>query len=1061
MVIIETRRESRKRKDRERKASRRTIQQFRESDNKKSKQCMIKLRQNKNYNQTCNLISRNKKQKKNEIRLMKNFLAESRNIPLRILEMDEEFNNIVNNYITWPQKINQEISKNALAQYIDQTNLNELRELPCAVCSELHNNKNYKKISVNKINLFLFKVPPELTDPSFEINFYYGHPDIDNCGYNILLDRAGLIYSSEFQSTNNNFISQTPLDIRICNTCYTYLQKNKIPPLSLVNNMWIGPTPPCLQDLTIPEQLIISPGYLCMNLIQLTNKKHTYHKLRGHIVTLPQNPVSLVNILPLPIYRLCEYLKFVFVGKGKPPMNLFKKILQNKIKFDQNSLDLLPEGEIPESLTWTTTTLNIDSRDIEHFTGYTQNSVNNCNNIEDNSSDSDEDDEFSKFTNNNTISGAYELRPSGIVYTNDIPISRKELTLLSFQKLMNNTVHENHNDKFLQPQLILIPHDNKPLNEYSDEFLFPASFPILFPYGIGGHEGRPLHVSLRQYTNHLMRHRDPKFRQHRSFPFVAFNILQRREVSSETYNLTKNYNFERSANLIATLRSEDISIAINQEQNKQPITNPAILELLKNVNSSGSKLIASPQSRIRMHNEIRAVIIRDGIPALFITINPADLHSPIVMMYAGREIDIKNLLPENFPKTTERARLAYLDPSAVAKYFDITMQCIINTIIGYNQKNGGIFGIIKNYYGVVEYQDRGTPHCHMLIWLHGVPDPITLRKKLKNENDFCQRLLQYISEIVREDLSYLITRNEILTDEMLEAEYIRPKTVLEKRMHPSFQPIPDPRLPNFDENFRTNLLSIAKRTLFHRCNKTCKKYNRGLLKNCRFDFPRELVNPPGMIFPEQGIIAVQRTNAFINNHNPYITAACRGNSDIKFILTRKLALAYIHYITDYITKLDISTHSSFLMCAATLETFLAQKPNNNSLDVISKSRKLVTKCLNKIIGQTELTSPQVSAYLLGINDHYTPNKFISIYLKTFTSYLTKEWIKYQNSTECNCESDDELDTNDEQNNQDMTTETFVISTFNGKLMATNLRMNYQFRGNSLRGINLYDYAATI
>src|SRR4051794_13253876 len=101
MVIIETRRESRKRKDRERKASRRTIQQFRESDNKKSKQCMIKLRQNKNYNQTCNLISRNKKQKKNEIRLMKNFLAESRNIPLRILEMDEEFNNIVNNYITW------------------------------------------------------------------------------------------------------------------------------------------------------------------------------------------------------------------------------------------------------------------------------------------------------------------------------------------------------------------------------------------------------------------------------------------------------------------------------------------------------------------------------------------------------------------------------------------------------------------------------------------------------------------------------------------------------------------------------------------------------------------------------------------------------------------------------------------------------------------------------------------------------------------------------------------------------------------------------------------------
>ncbi|RHZ89014.1 hypothetical protein Glove_19g334 [Diversispora epigaea] len=141
-------------------------------------------------------------------------------------------------------------------------------------------------------------------------------------------------------------------------------------------------------------------------------------------------------------------------------------------------------------------------------------------------------------------------------------------------------------------------------------------------------------------------------------------------------------------------------------------------------------------------------------------------------------------------------------------------------------------------------------------------------------------------------------------------------------MHLSFQPIPDSRLSNFDENFHTNLLSIAKRIFFYCCNKTCKKYNRDLQKNCRFDFPKELVNSLGMIFPEQGIIAVQCINAFINNHNQYITAACRGNNNIKFISTRKLALAYIHYITDYITKSDISTHSSFLMCAATLETFL-------------------------------------------------------------------------------------------------------------------------------------------
>ncbi|CAG8780158.1 13660_t:CDS:1, partial [Ambispora leptoticha] len=85
--------------------------------------------------------------------------------------------------------------------------------------------------------------------------------------------------------------------------------------------------------------------------------------------------------------------------------------------------------------------------------------------------------------------------------------------------------------------------------------------------------------------------------------------------------------------------------------------------------------------------------------------------------------------------------------------------------------------------------------------------------------------------------------------------------------------MPDPRSPNFEEEFRLDLLTICKRILFHHCTRTCKKYNHGLHKLCRFDFPRELVDPPGIIFPEQGIIAIQRTSAFINNHNPYITAA--------------------------------------------------------------------------------------------------------------------------------------------------------------------------------------------
>lgn len=272
-------------------------------------------------------------------------------------------------------------------------------------------------------------------------------------------------------------------------------------------------------------------------------------------------------------------------------------------------------------------------------------------------------------------------------------------------------------------------------------------------------------------------------------------------------------------------------------------------------------------------------------------------------------------------------------------------------------------------------------------------------------------------------------------------------------MHPSFFPIPDSSLTNFAENFCLDLLAIAKHTLFHRCNKSCKKYNRGLVCNCRFDFPKELVSPPGIIFPEQGVIAVQRTNAYINNHNPYITSACRENNDIKFIFAQKLALAYIYYITNYITKSNINISSSFLICAITMENFLKQASNNFSLNLVDLSRKLITKCLNKIASQTELTGSQVSAYLLGINDHYTPNKFSHIYLYSIEYYLTNEWTKYNHIIIENAHQD--------LNNQNIIIESFLISISNNNLTAANLCVDYQFRDQFLSNMCIYDYASTV
>ncbi|CAG8661916.1 17087_t:CDS:2 [Cetraspora pellucida] len=835
-------------------------------------------------------------------------------------EIDENFVKLKKDHSNWPYSIESNISKNALIEFRDKVNLDNLRELPCALCSKLCDNKDFKEIQANKIDLSLIEAPQHLIDPSFEIDFHYNHPYIDSVGLKILFDRNRFIPCNS--EPHNNNVNDS-FNLRVCKICLTSLQNHKTPPLSLANNMWIGPTPSCLQGLTIPEQILISPGYTCINIIQLTNKRHTHHKLKGHIITLPQNPGSLIKTLLLPTYHLCEYIKIMFIGHGKPTDYHLKKhnILFKDFKFNKTVLDAFPEGDIPDSLLLTTTHVNLDPREFEHYTGYVQDLFDH------NESDSNNDE--------NSMSETSELRPSGILNTDNIPMTENKLNLLAIQKLANN-INKRINTQFdtpvrnnntneaihLENPIIYISHGHKPLNEYRDNFLFPAAFPVLFPYGIGGYEGHIPRVFLKEYLNHLM------------------------QVSSAAYNLTKDKNFERSADLITTITPENIKKAIEQEQNNEPITNTVILELLRNINIAGSKLMAS--------------------------------HHPIVMMYAGNEININTLLPKNFPKATEHARLAHLDPSAVSKYFDVITKLILNTVIGYNRKEGGVFGFVKNYYGVIEYQDRGTPHCHLLLWLHGSLNPIEIRKKLKDDNEFCQCLLSYVSDIVREDINYF-TNGEIITDKMLETEYKTPKSVEERRMHPSFFSILDPNLSNFAENFHLDLLSIVKRTLFYHCNKFCKKYNHGFLHECRFDFPRELVNPPSIIIPEQGVISVQCTNAFINNHNPYITS---------------------------------SYHS----------------------------RKLITKCLNRIAGQTELTGPQISAYLLGLNDHYTPCKFAHIHVHSFEYYLINKWTAYNYNIVDNADYWQYTQDND----QNFIPESFLITASDNNLTTANLRIDYQF-----------------
>ncbi|KAF0552275.1 hypothetical protein F8M41_022229 [Gigaspora margarita] len=120
--------------------------------------------------------------------------------------------------------------------------------------------------------------------------------------------------------------------------------------------MWIGSTPLCLQDLTIPEQILISSGYLSRNLIQLTKRKHILKTKRTCYNTTSKSRKS----------KIIAALQWFFTHN---------KLFKEKFTIDKNALNLLPEGEISVSLTLTTTVLDINSQETEHYTDYSNESL--------------------------------------------------------------------------------------------------------------------------------------------------------------------------------------------------------------------------------------------------------------------------------------------------------------------------------------------------------------------------------------------------------------------------------------------------------------------------------------------------------------------------------------------------------------------------------------------------------------------------------------------------------------------------------------------------------------
>jgi hypothetical protein len=186
--------------------------------------------------------------------------------------------------------------------------------------------------------------------------------------------------------------------------------------------------------------------------------------------------------------------------------------------------------------------------------------------------------------------------------------------------------------------------------------------------------------------------------------YLLYDVLQLRSSSLGNALLVKRRDWKSAEVDIAALTLTQLEDAAKTIAGGGHIDDPVIQRLQRNIVTIGIQVPESFSQKLKRRSEIKGLIVRDGMPAFWITINPSDLRNPLVLLLAGIEYSGDTFLAAN---ASIRHATATSNPVAVAQFFHHTCKAIFDGLLGSNTGRIGILGQVSNHFGVVETNGRG------------------------------------------------------------------------------------------------------------------------------------------------------------------------------------------------------------------------------------------------------------------------------------------------------------------------------------------------------------------
>lgn len=440
--------------------------------------------------------------------------------------------------------------------------------------------------------------------------------------------------------------------------------------------------------------------------------------------------------------------------------------------------------------------------------------------------------------------------------------------------------------------------------------------------------------------------------------YLLYDVIQLRKSSLGNHFLVKRQNWRSTADDIASLTLGQLQNAVKAAADGQQVDDPVIKRLQRNIVTIGMRVPGSFAQKLTMRSEIRGIIVRFGMPAFWITINPSDLQNPLVLILAG--VEYFGNAPSS-ANATIRETVATSNPVAVAKFFHHVCDAVFGGLLASNCEYLGILGNVSNHFGVVETNGRGMLHLHALVWLQGNLGFSSLRERLRADPKFASRMIHYLESIISQSIDNTVP-NESDSN------------------HPSLPPSTRGTEP--DDAFFAQLVddsnAVARKKQLHSKHhlKTCFKYQGNAFgkSSCRFGMPRELI--PTSTIDEFGIVHLVRRHPWVNPWNPALASCLRSNNDISWIPTVSKSLSLIYYMTNYATKDDVSPWQVIAKAALLKQSIESAKtadpPTATDIRLQEKgTTNFALRCFNTLAHDREVSGVQVASTLLQLPSYNT------------------------------------------------------------------------------------------